>query len=179
MSTRLILMAGDISGDTVAARLAAAAAAFWGAPLPWEARIGLDFEAARLARAGFDVVPPADDRTPLVAIKTMGNIAIENIAIATIDADLLLAALARAPFTLSIIALPGTVNGAFVKTALTALAARQTLGTLTLPAAEIAAFPGNFLAKSRYAALSFRPLGAAHAPPWNGTHEQRGLFETP
>ncbi len=121
--------------------------------IPAAARIGHELEATRLAALGFTVLAAKGPRTPLIAYKQGLSHASE--------------ALALRPYTLPLL---------FAGERAPTLFAESTFGTVTAsPRYLDEAMSGERL-KNPCRGKSFRPLGRANAPAWDGLHEGRPLF---
>lgn len=181
MATRLAVVLASDTLDPVSAGgcVAAAGRDFWQAAMPEDDLLGFELDAWRYRRLGFTLAG-GDSRTPLVAAR--------RVALGEITPAFVEQAMARRPMTLPLLLLDfdelvdrsslvkGTHQEIFVKTPLTALFAHDALSTVTLSARVASALGADSLAKSDWLPQSFRALGAANAPLWNGRHESRALF---
>lgn len=149
MSTRFAIIIDDDGLDEtqLTAALAAESALFWDATLDWRLHVGMDGAAIDLEAAGFSVPVLPEDATLLVATRVLNSVS--ELTPALLDSTA-----SRHPFVLPVLILRDRVSTQFVKTALASLS----------------------LTKSDYGGLSFREVGEANRPLWDGSHETLPLF---
>ena len=179
MATRLVVIyhqpkSGEVVtlGKEAIARparaLQTAGAKFWAGELPWRQRVCLDAEAFRLQRAGADVWIPQSACEPLLAWKELSSLdELDGLAIEQ--------AIARSPFTMSVLSLPESDPCRAMERIVNLLRQSQSLGTITLQSDDLALVEStvsNYWPKPP----TLRLLGLANSPLWDGLHEGQPLF---
>ena len=148
--------------------LQTAGAKFWAGELPWRQRVCLDAEAFRLQRAGADVWIPQSACEPLLAWKELSSLdELDGLAIEQ--------AIARSPFTMSVLSLPESDPCRAMERIVNLLRQSQSLGTITLQSDDLALVEStvsNYWPKPP----TLRLLGLANSPLWDGLHEGQPLF---
>ena len=178
MATRLVVTyhhpspaKGVTLGDTIknpAMALQTAGSRFWGCELPWRQRVCLDAEAFRLRRTGADIWFPQSACEPLLAWKQLSSLG-------ELDDLVLEQAIARSPFTMSVLSVQESDPLRVVKRIVSLLDKRQSLGTITLHSDDLAQVE-SAMSNYRPKPPILRLLGLANSPLWDGLHEGQPLF---
>lgn len=178
MATRIVVTyhhplsdRGATPGDTIknpARALQTAGSRFWGCELPWRQRVCLDAEAFRLRRTGADIWFPQSAGEPLLAWKQLSSLG-------ELDGLVLEQAIARSPFTMSVLSVQDSDPLRVVKRIVSLLDKRQSLGTITLHSDDLALVE-SAMSSYRPKPPILRLLGLANSPLWDGLHEGQALF---
>ena len=103
---------------------------FWGCELPWRQRVCLDAEAFRLRRTGADIWCPQSAYEPLMAWKELSSLD-------ELDDLVLEQAIARSPFTMSVLSVQDSGPFRALERIVSLLGKSQSLGTITLPSDDL------------------------------------------
>ena len=178
MATRLVVTyhhptsgKGVTLGDTIeypARTLQTTGSRFWGRELPWRQRVCLDAEAFRLRLTGADIWFPQSACEPLVAWKELSSVG-------ELDGPVLEQAIARSPFTMSVLSVQDSGPFQALERIVSLLGKSHSLGTITLQPGDLAQVE-SAMSNHWPNPPILRLLGLANSPRWDGLHEGQPLF---